>query len=69
MFGKLYTPLQNIEILHVSLRLQKRKETNTMELENNEEENGKARRSLIFAIECGYGKAQRCLPLGFLVDW
>ena len=41
MLEKLYITLQNIEILRVSLRLQKRKETNTMELENNEEGNGK----------------------------
>lgn len=40
MLEKLYITLQNIEILRVSLRLQKRKETNTMELENNEEGNG-----------------------------
>lgn len=37
LLEKFYITLQNIEILRVSLRLQKRKETNTMELENNEE--------------------------------
>ena len=42
--------LQNIEILRVSLRLQKRKETNTMELENNEEGKGKGNKKRIAII-------------------
>lgn len=45
LLEKLYITLQNIEILRVSLRLQKRKETNTMELENNEEGNGKGNKN------------------------
>lgn len=50
LLEKLYITLQNIEILHVSLRLQKRKETNTMELENNEEGNGKGNKKRIAII-------------------
>lgn len=50
MLEKLYITLQNIEILRVSLRLQKRKETNTMELENNEEGNGKGNKKRIAII-------------------
>ena len=50
LLEKLYITLQNIEILRVSLRLQKRKETNTMELENNEEGNGKGNKKRITII-------------------
>lgn len=50
LLEKLYITLQNIEILRVSLRLQKRKETNTMELENNEEGNGKGNKKRIAII-------------------